>query len=74
MIALLTKADTLRFPAFHHLIREKSLTQREAMSRVEDTAAQMLEKLTRKIESKLSGCKYPPKAYLSLACKLSGKM
>ena len=68
-MALLTKADTLRFPAFHHLIRQEGLSQMEAMSRVEDTAAQMLEKLIGKIESKLGGCKYPPKAYLPLACR-----
>ena len=42
----------------------------EAMSRIEDTAAQMLGKLRAKIESNLNGCMYPPKACLSVACRL----
>ena len=74
VIVLLTKADTLRFPAFHHLIKDEGLTHLEAMSRVEYAAAQMLEKLRAKIESKLGSCKYPPKVYLSLACKLLTEM
>ena len=46
----------------------------EAMSRVDNTAAQMLGGMKAKIESNLSGCKYPPKAYLPLAGKLSVKL
>ena len=74
VIALLTKADSLRFPAFHHLTMKENFSQMEAMSRVDHTVAQMLGELKVKIENNLSGCKYPPKAYLSLACKLPVKL
>ena len=68
-IALLTKADTLKYPAFSQL-KGKGLTPREAMLKTEDTALQILKKVKERIESNLSRCKYPPKTYLSLACKL----
>ena len=74
VIALLTKADSLRFPAFHHLIMEEKFSKMEAMSRVDNTVMQMLGDLKGKIENKLNGCKYPPKAYLPLVCKLSVKL
>ena len=70
-IALLTKADTLKYPAFSQL-KEQGLTPREARSKSKDTAAQILKQLEENIKSHLSGCKYPPKAYLPLACKSSG--
>ena len=72
-IALLTKVDALKNPAFCQL-KEEGLTYREAQSRIQDTAAQILNKLKENIESDLSMCKYPPKAYVSLACKLSGQL
>ncbi|KIM53388.1 hypothetical protein SCLCIDRAFT_1222848, partial [Scleroderma citrinum Foug A] len=40
---------------------------REAKLWVGEFAAEMLNKLRTRIESQLSGCKYPPKAYLSMA-------
>ena len=52
----------------------ENFSQMEAMSRVDNTVAQMLGELKAKIENNLSGCKYPPKAYLPLACKLSVKL
>ena len=70
---MLTKADTLKYPAFSQL-KEKGLTAAEAMLKTKDTALQMLKKLKQRIESNLSKCKYPPKAYLSLACKLSRQL
>ena len=68
-IALLTKADTLKYPAFNQLIR-RGLTREKALSMTKDTASQMLEKLKENIKDNLCRCNYPPKAYLSLACKL----
>ena len=67
MIAVLTKADTLKIPALNQLIKEKGVTMREAKLWVGEFAAEMLNKLRTRIESQLSGCKYPPKAYLSMA-------
>jgi len=70
VIAVLTKADTLRSPAIGQLVEEEGLTVREAMPRAEELAAEMLSKLRARIESQLSDCKYPPKAYLSMASEL----
>ncbi|KIM69349.1 hypothetical protein SCLCIDRAFT_102421 [Scleroderma citrinum Foug A] len=67
VIAVLTKADTLKLPALNQLMREEGLTMREAKPRVVEFAAEMLRKLRARIESQLSGCKYPPKAYLTMA-------
>ena len=72
-IALLTKADTLKYPAFSQLKKE-GLTPGEAMLKYKDTALQILKKVKERIEINLSKCKYPPKAYLSLACKLSRQL
>ena len=66
MIAVLTKADTLKLPALNQLMRERGLTMREAKPRAGELAEVMLSKLRTGIESQLSGCKYPPKAYLSM--------
>ena len=44
------------------------------MLKTKDTALQILKTLKERIESNLSRCKYPPKAYLPLACKLSRKL
>ena len=70
MIVVLTKGDALRLPALNKIMREEGLTMREAKPRVEEFAAEMLSKLRARIESQLSGCKYPPKAYLSTASEL----
>ena len=67
MIAVLTKADTLKLPALNQLTRKEGLTMREAKKIVEEFAADMLSKIRTRIESQLSDCKYPPKAYLSMA-------
>ena len=67
MIAVLTKADTLKFPALNQLMREEGLTMREAKPRVGEFVEKMLSKLRTRIESQLSSAKYPPKAYLSMA-------
>ena len=67
MIAVLTKADTLKIPALNQLMKERGVTMREAKLWVGEFAAEMLNKLRTRIESQLSGCKYPPKAYLSMA-------
>ena len=70
---MLTKADTLKYPAFSQL-KGKGLTPGEAMLKTKDTALHILNILKERIESNLSRCKYPPKAYLSLACKLSRQL
>ena len=69
VIAVLTKADALKLPALNQLMRE-GLAMREAKPRVGEFAAEMLRKLKARIESQLNGCKYPPKAYLSMASEL----
>ena len=69
MIAVLTKADALKLPAVQELMEKGDLTMREAMPRVADLEAQMLSRLRGIIENCLSGSKYPPKAYLSMASK-----
>ena len=69
MIAVLTKADALKLPAFSQLRHEHGLTLQEARSKAEDLAACMLSGLKGKIESHLEVCKYPPKVYLSTASK-----
>ena len=69
-IAVLTKADTLRIPACH-LLKVEGLTIEEAMPRVPGVAALLLSKLRKGIESQLSGYRYPPKEYISLASKYS---
>lgn len=69
MIVVLTKADALRLPAFNQLRQAEGLSTEVAVSRTEDHAEQMLNKLKEKIEGQLNGCKYPPKAYLSLTSK-----
>jgi len=70
VIAVLTKADTLRVPALNQLMRESGLTMREVKPRVGEFEAKMLSELRGKIESQLRGCKYPPKAYLQMASEL----
>jgi len=70
IIAVLTKADTLRVPALNQLMRESGLTMREVKPRAGEFAAEMLSKLRGKIEIQLSGCRYPPKAYLSMGSEL----
>ena len=70
---MLTKADTLKYPAFSQL-KEKGLAPGEAMLKTKDTALQILKKLKEGIESNLSRCKYPPKAYLPLTCKLTRQL
>ena len=72
MIAVLTKADTLKLPAASHLMEEEGLAMREVMPRVEGFALQLLDKLRKSIESQLNSRKYPPKVYLSMASKLVG--
>jgi len=67
VIAVLTKADTLRVPALNQLMRESGLTMKEVKPRVGEYKAKMLSELRGKIESQLRDCKYPPKAYLSMA-------
>ena len=67
MIAVLTKADTLKLPALNQLMRERGLTMREAKPRVGEFATELSGKLRARIESHLSSCKYPPKAYLTMA-------
>jgi len=71
VIAVLTKADALEGPALGQLIDE-GLTIREAKPRIGEVAAQMLSRLRGKIESQLSVCKHPPKAYLELAGRSLG--
>ena len=69
MIAVLTKADALKLPAFSQLRYEQGLTLQEARSKVEGLAACMLSGLRGKIESHLGVYKYPPKIYSSTASK-----
>ena len=66
MIVVLTKADTLKVPAVHQLLREQGLTMKEAMPKVANFAAQMLSELRRRVENELNGSKYPPKDYVSM--------
>ena len=63
---MLTKSDTLNLPALEQL-EEEGFTLDEAMSRIPDVAAQILSQAKMKVESKLKGKKYPPKAYLPTA-------
>ena len=72
VIAVLTKADTLKVPAVHQLMREQGLTMEEAFPRVTDFAAHMLSELRRRIEKELNGSKYPPKAYVTMTSRPSG--
>ncbi|KAL4075049.1 hypothetical protein V8B97DRAFT_1666254 [Scleroderma yunnanense] len=65
VIVVLTKADALKLLALNQLMRE-SLTMKEAIPRSGELEGQMLTRLQTRIEGQLSGCKYPPKAYLSL--------
>ena len=67
MIAVLTKADTLKLPAASQLMEEENLAMREVMPRVEEYALQLLDKLQKRIEIQLNDTKYPPKVYLSMA-------
>ena len=55
MIVVLTKADTLKVPAVHQLLREQGLTMKEAMPKVANFAAQMLSELRRRVENVLNG-------------------
>ena len=60
-IAVLTKADALKIPALSQLMKEKGLTSwREAKPMVDEFVIEMLRKLRTRIESQLSGYKYPP--------------
>ena len=70
MIVVLTKVDALESPACSQLIDE-GCTMKEAKPRVREIAEQLLSGLRTRIESQLSGFKYPPKAYLPMACKSS---
>ena len=63
---MLTKGDTLSLPAFEQL-EDMGFTMTEARPRVADVAAQILSQEQKRIESKLKGKKYPPKAYLPMA-------
>ena len=69
MIVVLTKADTLKVPAVHQLLREQGLTMKEAMPKVANFAAQMLSELRRRVENVLNGSKYPPKDYMSMTSR-----
>ena len=69
MIVVLTKADTLKVPAAHQLLREQGLTMKEVMPKVANFAAQMLSELRRRVEDELNGSKYPPKDYVSLTSR-----
>ena len=71
VIVVLTKADALKLPAVCQLMSEEGLTMREVMPRVEDYAASLLGILRGRIKIQLSGCKYPPKGYISVAGKYS---
>ena len=45
---------------------------KEAMPKVADFAAQMVNELRRKVGNQLNGCKYPPKSYVTMSSRLSG--
>ena len=70
-IAVLTKADALRIPVCQQLLETGGLTMAETMPRIAGLAALLLSKVRKIVESQLSGCKYPPKEYISLASKYS---
>ena len=69
VIAVLTKADTLKVPAAHQLMKEHHLTMKEAMPKVADCAAQMLSKLRGGLEKELNSSKYPPKDYVGMSSR-----
>ena len=69
VIVVLTKADALNVPACQQLKKEGLEMCQEMMPRVEDYATQLLSVQKWKIESELHGSRYPPKAYISTACK-----
>ncbi|KIM62316.1 hypothetical protein SCLCIDRAFT_119883 [Scleroderma citrinum Foug A] len=70
VITVLTKADTLQGRAIGQL-RDEGMQMKEAFSRAGELAKQILIEARAKIESLLSGCKYPPKAYVTMASKYS---
>ena len=69
MIAVLTKTDTLKLPAAHQLMEEHGLTMKQAMPKVADLAAQMLNKLKGRLEKELNGSNYPPRDYVALSSR-----
>jgi len=70
VIVVLTKADAMEGQAIGRL-REQGMSMRDAMQNAGSLAPQILSEVRTKIESKLNGCKYPPKTYLSLSGELS---
>ena len=69
VITVLTKADTLKVPAVHQLMKEHHLTMQEAMPKVADCAAQMLSKLRGRLERELNSSNYPPKDYVAMSSR-----
>ena len=69
MIVVLTKADTLKLPAVHQLMKEHGLTMKEAMPRVADFAAHLLSKLKGRLEKELNSSKHPPKDYVVMSSR-----
>ena len=70
VIAVLTRADALKCEAIGQL-RDKGVQMKEAISRAGELTEQILNDVRANIESQLSGCKYPPKAYIAMAGKYS---
>ena len=69
VIVVLTKADAMEGLAIGELV-EAGMGMREAMERAGTKATKILSKVRTKIESRLNGCNYPPKNYLSLSGEL----
>ena len=69
VIVVLTKADTLKLPAVHQLMKEHGMTMEKAMPGVADFAAHLLSKLKRRLEKELNSSKYPPKDYVVMSSR-----
>jgi len=70
VITVLTKADAFWVEAIGQL-RDERVPMKKAKLRAGELADQLRSGARARIESQLSGCKYPPKAYILTACKYS---
>ena len=66
VIVVLTKADALELVAIGKL-REEGLSMKDAIPKAKSVAAQHLGNVQSRVRNQLDGCKYPPKAYVSLS-------
>ena len=70
VITVLTKVDALKHQAIGQL-RDEGMQIKEALLRAGELEKQMLIEQRAKFEIYLRECKYPPKAYITMAGKHS---